>query len=212
MTSILVIDDHPLVADGVTTMLKSELRINVIGVAKTGKEALSFLSKKTADIILLDINLSDIDGLVLCEKIKALHLDSHILILTSINDFAIISQALSKGASGYLLKDMERNELLQAIDVVLSGKIYVSNAANEKLLEQYQNNEKNTLHPIVLTRREKEILGLLDKGMNGPQIAEHLFISSYTVETHRKNLMQKLNATNTQMLLKMAREFHFLAK
>ena len=212
MITLFIIDDHPLVADGVKTMLKSETGISVIGVAKTGKEALTFLASSTPDIILLDINLPDIDGLELCEKIMALKLDSYILILTSINDFAIISQALSKGASGYLLKDMERHELLQAIEAVLNGKIYVSNAANEKLLAQYQNNEKNTLHSIVLTRREKEILSLLDKGMNGPQIAEHLFISSYTVETHRKNLMQKLNATNTQMLLKMAREFHFLAK
>ncbi|MGF1557342.1 response regulator transcription factor [Paucihalobacter sp.] len=210
MTTLFIIDDHPLVADGVTTMLKSESNMSVIGVAKTGKEALSFLASSTPDIILLDINLPDIDGLELCERIKALKLNSQILILTSINDFAIISQALSKGANGYLLKDMERKELLEAIDTVLDRKIYVSNAANEKLLAQYQNKAKDKPQSIVLTRREKEILGLLDKGMNGPQIAEHLFISAYTVETHRKNLMQKLNATNTQMLLKMAREFHFL--
>lgn len=210
MITLFIIDDHPLVADGVTTMLKSETSIKVIGVAKTGQEALRFLASNTADVILLDINLPDIDGLELCESIKALKIDSRILILTSINDFAIISQALSKGANGYLLKDMERKELLEAIDTVLDGKIYVSHAANEKLLAKYQKNEKNNLQTIVLTRREKEILSLLDKGMNGPQIAEHLFISAYTVETHRKNLMQKLNASNTQMLLKIAREFHFL--
>mgnify|MGYP005848178073 CR=1 FL=1 len=210
MIKVFIIDDHPLVSDGVTTMLSTELTIEVIGAVKTGQEALTFLKTTTPDIILLDINLPDVDGLELCEKIKALSISSKILILTSINEFAIISQALSKGARGYLLKDMERKELLRAIALVLDEKIFISDSANEKLLDHYKSSFDKKPLSIVLTRREKEILELLDKGMNGPQIAKELCVSSHTIETHRKNLMQKLNSTTTQMLLKIAREHNFL--
>jgi DNA-binding NarL/FixJ family response regulator len=212
MITVFIIDDHPLVSDGVTTMLSTELNIAVIGAVKTGQEAIEFFENTVPDIILLDINLPDVDGLELCEKIKALSIPSKILILTSINEFAFISQALSKGANGYLLKDMERKELLKAIDIVLDGKIFISDSANEKLLEQYKSSFDKKPLSIVLTRREKEILELLDKGMNGPQIAKELCVSSHTIETHRKNLMQKLNANTTQMLLKIAREYQFLKR
>jgi len=210
MIRVYIIDDHPLVADGITTMLKTEINIDVIGVAKTGNEALLFLKNSVPDIILLDINLPDINGLDLCEKIKALSINSKILILTSINDFGIISKALSIGANGYLLKDLERKELLKAIDMILEGKIFVSDSAKEKLLEQYNSSNINQSFAIILTRREKEILELLNKGMNGPQIAKELCLSAFTIETHRKNLMQKLNSNTTQMLLKIAREYHFI--
>lgn len=210
MITVFIIDDHPLVTDGVTTMLNTEPTIKVIGAAKTGEEALSFLKNTVPDVILLDINLPDIDGLELCEKIKKSAINAKILILTSINDFAIISHALSKGANGYLLKDMVRNELIKAIDFILNGKTYISDAANEKLLEHYKSTSFKEPLSILLTRREKEILNLLDQGMNGPQIAKKLSISTYTIETHRKNLMQKLNSNTTQMLLKIARQYHFI--
>lgn len=210
MITVFIIDDHPLVADGVTSMLKTKSNINVIGVAKTGNEALTFLEHSIPDIVLLDINLPDMDGLELCSKINALDIESKILMLTSNNDYAFISKALSNGAHGYLLKDMERKELINAIDAVLEGSLFVSSAANTKLLEHYKIGTKEE-PSVVLTRREKEILDLLEQGLNGPQIAEKLFISTYTVETHRKNLMQKLNANTTQMLLKVARDHHFLS-
>lgn len=210
MTTVFIIDDHPLVADGVTTMLHTESSIKIIGAVKTGTEALTFLKNTIPDIILLDINLPDIDGLELCKKIKASSISSKILILTSYNDYPIISQALSNGANGYLLKDMERKELLKAINCVIDGKVFVSEAANEKLLEQYNSSFDKKPIPIVLTRREIEILDLLNKGMNGPQIAKKLFLSNFTIETHRKNLMQKFNSNTTQMLLKVARNHNFL--
>lgn len=104
---------------------------------------------------------------------------------------------------------MERNELIMAIDAVMDGKMYLSKAANDKLLEQFQNT--NSYKNIqVITRREKEILQLLDEGMNGPLIAEKLFLSALTVETHRKNLMKKMNVNSTQMLLKTARELRMI--
>jgi two-component system nitrate/nitrite response regulator NarL len=206
MINILIIDDHPLVTDGIQMMLKDVDYLSVAGKAKTGSEALKFLETNSPEIILLDISLPDIDGLQLCDKIREKNKQSKILGLTSANDASIITQLLHRGANGYLLKNMERNELLEAIDKVLDGRIYLSKAANEKVLEQFSS-VSNAINSLpALTRREKELLQLLEDGLNGPQIADKLFISHYTVETHRKNLMQKLNVSSTQQLLKMARE------
>lgn len=206
MISVFIVDDHPLVADGLSTMLKTEKDITVIGVAKTGADALKMLEKNEPDIILLDINLPDINGLDLCEKIKNSNPHSKILMLTSIDDLSIITQSFSKKANGYLLKDIDRTELLRAIDTVLEGKNYISISANQKLVESFDPINKTTPQMVALTRREKEILLLLDQGFNGPTIAEQLCLSNYTIETHRKNLMQKLGSNTTQMLLNKARE------
>lgn len=206
---VFVIDDHPLVRDGIATMLHDAGYIEISGFAKNGKQALDFLEDRVPDIILLDINLPDTDGLVLCEKIREHNKTSKVIGLTSTNESGIISSLLQRGGNGYLLKNMERNELIMAIDTVMDGRMYLSKAANDKLLEQFQNTGTNKNIPVI-TRREKEILHLLDEGMNGPQIAEKLFLSALTVETHRKNLMKKLNVNSTQILLKTARELRML--
>lgn len=206
MIRILIIDDHPLVTDGIQMMLKDASYLVIAGKAKNGAEAIQFLETAEPEIILLDISLPDIDGLQLCDKIREKNKYSKILGLTSANDASIITQLLQRGANGYLLKNMERSELLEAIDKVMDGKIFLSKAANEKVLEQFSS-VSNALNELpALTRREKELLFLLDEGLNGPQIADKLFLSHYTIETHRKNLMQKLNANSTQQLLKLARE------
>jgi two-component system, NarL family, nitrate/nitrite response regulator NarL len=206
MINILIIDDHPLVAGGIATMLKDADYLHIQAVAKNGAEAMLFLETNEPEIILLDISLPDIDGLQLCDKIREKNKYSKILGLTSANDASIITQLLHRGANGYLLKNMERSELLEAIDKVMDGKVFLSKAANEKVLEQFSSVSTALNDMPALTRREKEILQLLSEGLNGPQIADQLFISTLTVETHRKNLMQKLHVSSTQLLLKTARE------
>ena len=206
MITILIIDDHPLVSDGVATMLKGVDYIEVLGACKTGAEALQFLQSEHPDVILLDISLPDIDGLELCTIIRKINKQVKIIGLTSTNEAGIITQLLSKGGNGYLLKNMERDELIEAINEVLNDKIFLSKAANQKILEQY-NNVTDALNNVpVLTRREKEILQLLYEGFTGPQIAEKLFLSPYTIETHRKNLLQKLNVNSTQLMIRYAME------
>ncbi|RYY58029.1 MAG: response regulator transcription factor [Chitinophagaceae bacterium] len=210
MITVLIIDDHPLVANGIATMIRDVDHLQVIGSCKTAAAALELLATQTPSVILLDISLPDIDGLELCSRIRKTNKESRIVGLTSTNEAGIISQLLTRGGNGYLLKNMEREELLQAIDTVMDDKIFLSRAANEKLLEQYRSASEAMTSSPVLTRREKEILQLLHEGLNGPQIAAKLFISHYTVETHRKNLMQKLNASTTQALLKTAKENRFI--
>ena len=206
MISILIIDDHPLVLDGITTMLKDIDFLTIAGTCKTGSDAIAFLRLQEADIILLDINLPDMTGLDLCTLIRKKNKHSKILTLTSTNEAGLIAQMLKYGADGYLLKNMEREELIRAINTVLDGKIFLSKEVNEKLLEQFQSVNLAVNSIPVLTRREKEILILLNEGLTGPQMAEKLFLSSFTIETHRKNLMQKLHAGSTQQLLKIARD------
>ena len=204
MISLLIVDDHPLVGNGIAMMLQDVQDVQIAAVCKNGQETLNYLASHPVDIILLDINLPDTDGLQLCGTIRQQNKAVRILALTSTNEAGIITQFLAQGGNGYMLKNMERDELLTAIDEVMNGRIFLSSESNQKILEQYRSVKEAVQQAPILTRREKEIVRLLYEGLTGPQIAERLFLSPYTVETHRKNLMQKLNVNNTQQLLKIA--------
>ncbi len=210
MINLLIVDDHPLVIDGISTMLKDVSWIKIVASCKTANSTLDYLENNSPDIILLDLNLPDMDGLELCLVLRSKNKKIKIIGLTSIDEAGIITRFLQSGGNGYLLKNVEREELLHAIDIVLDGSIYLSRQANDKVLQQFQNTKDITSSAPALTRREKEILTLLNKGLNGPAIAEQLFLSPFTVETHRRNLMQKLNAHNTQSLLNIAAKWKLL--
>jgi DNA-binding NarL/FixJ family response regulator len=207
MINILIIDDHPLVIDGIRTMLKDEGYLHIEGAVKSGREAMTFLEgDHPVDIILLDINLPDIDGLRLCEQIRAKNKDIKILGLTYINEAGIITQLIRKAANGDLLKNMEKDELIDAINKVMDGQLYLSRDANEKILQQLQALDLPKEKIPTLTRREKEILSLLGKGLTSHEIAQQLYLSTYTVDSHRRNMLQKFNVHNTQSLLNVVRE------
>jgi DNA-binding NarL/FixJ family response regulator len=211
MVKILIVDDHPLVIDGLKTMLKDVGYIQIAGAVKNGKDALAYFDDHSdIQVILLDINLPDIDGLRLCEMMRAKDKSVKIIGLTYVNEAGIITQLIKKGANGYLLKNMEREELINAIDQVLDGSIYLSKAANEKIVRQLQAYDLpgNTLP--ALTRREKEILQLLAKGFTSHEIAAQLFLSTFTVDTHRRNMLQKFNVHNTQALINVANELRIM--
>lgn len=213
MVKLMIIDDHPLVVDGVATMLKDECYLEVIAAARTGRQALNILGEHPeCDLVLLDINLPDTDGLQLCEQIRRLYPSVKIICLTSVNEAGIISQMIRKGANGYLLKDMEKTELVTAINKVLDGDVYLSKAANDKILQQLRELDINPQQIPMLTRREKEILSLLDKGLSSQEIAEKLCLSIYTIDTHRKNMLQKMNVHNTPALLKAAYNLGLLVR
>lgn len=207
MIKILIIDDHPLVIDGIKTMLKDESYFHIEAAVKTAKDALSFLGDGIpVDIILLDINLPDTDGLRLCEMIREKNKSVRIIGLTYVNEAGIITQMMKKGANGYLLKSMEREELIEAIHKVMDGSVYLSKAANDKIIQQLQHLDLPRNQVPVLTHREKEILQLLSEGLTSHEIGDRLFLSNYTVDTHRKNMLQKFNVHNTQSLLNAVRK------
>jgi DNA-binding NarL/FixJ family response regulator len=206
MIKILIIDDHPLVTDGIRTMLKDESYLRIEAAAKTAKGALVFLADTPVDVILLDINLPDTDGLRLCEQIREKDKTVKIIGLSYVNEAGIINQLIKKGANGYLLKNMEREELIDAINKVMDGTIYLSKAANEQILQQMQAHEFPNNNIPALTRREKEILELLSQGLTSNEIASRLFLSNHTVDTHRKNMLQKFNVHNVTSLMNVVRD------
>jgi two-component system, NarL family, nitrate/nitrite response regulator NarL len=211
MIKLLIVDDHPLVTDGITTMLQDVGYMQIAGAAKSGKDALSFLENNPSiDIILLDINLPDIDGLRVCSLIRERNKTIKIIGLTYVNEAGIITQLIKKGGNGYLLKNMEREELITAIDRVMNGEVYLSKAANDKIIQQLQEYDIPGKSLPALTRREKEILQLLSKGLTSQEIASKLFLSTFTVDTHRKNMLQKFNVHNTQALINVAQELKIM--
>jgi DNA-binding NarL/FixJ family response regulator len=211
MIKLLIVDDHPLVIDGITTMLKDVGYMHIAGAAKNGKDALSFLeANPDTNVILLDINLPDIDGLRICSLVRERNKTIKIIGLTSVNEAGIITQLIKKGGNGYLLKNMERQELITAIDQVMDGSVYLSKAANDKIIQQLQAYDIPGKNVPALTRREKEILQLLSKGLTSQEIADKLFLSSFTVDTHRKNMLQKFNVHNTQALINVANELRIM--
>lgn len=188
-------------------MLCYERDIELVGQARDGKSCLAFLVSHTADIILMDISLPDISGIDLCAAIKAKYPGIMVLGLSFFKEGKYVAGMLKNGASGYVLKSTDKEELLQAIHDVHAGKTYLSSEAEQAVKYESYNGRNHSPH---LTRREKEVLLLIAEGNTNPEIAEMLFISAATVDSHRKNLLAKLNVRNTAMLIKCAIDHQLL--
>ncbi len=198
-TKLLIVDDHPMVIEGISALLKDEPSIQIIGSAATANAALSFLKQHATDVVLLDINLPDQSGLEVCKHIADKHITTRVIAISNQSLPSYIQKITEYGGSGYLLKNTTKQELLQAIEMVMLGKEYFSRDIIRAMREQ-----KETADTVTITRREKEILELISDGNTNNEIAAQLFISSSTVDTHRKNLIEKLNVSNTASLIKKA--------
>lgn len=196
-TKVFIVDDHYMVIEGIRSLLQNEKVIELSGHAMNASSCLAFLKQQQPDVILMDINLPDKSGIDLCREVKEKYPFVFIIGLSTFNQQSFIQKMMENGASGYVLKNATQEELLSAIETVSKGKIFMSNEASQVL-----RNHGNT--NIVLTRREKEVLELIAEGMTNNEIAAKLFISSTTVDTHRKNLLSKLEAKNTASLVRIA--------
>ncbi|MBC8112179.1 MAG: response regulator transcription factor [Verrucomicrobia bacterium] len=202
MIKTFLIDDHPMIIEGIRSLLIHSGNIEVIGSAVNAFLAIEFLKSQPADVILLDISLPEIDGIELCKKIKTEYPDSKILGISTFKERSYISKMLENGASGYVLKSVSQTELIEAITAVFNGKIYL----NEEITRIFiQDKSENKILPL-LTRREKEVLVCIADGLTNPEIAEKLFVSPLTIDSHRKNLLAKFEAKNTASLVKIAIE------
>lgn len=201
---LLIADDHPLVTEGLTTLLQQPGGIVVAGTAVNGQDMLTMVKTVPADVLLLDINLPDISGIDICREARKLQPQLYILGLSNFSERSMILQMLHNGASGYLLKSVSIQELRKAIEIVAAGGIYLSSDTQQLLTQQehWQQEEKP-----VLTAREKQVLELITQGLTTPQIARQLFISPLTVESHRKSLMQKFKTPNAAALVRKAGEW-----
>jgi DNA-binding NarL/FixJ family response regulator len=198
---VFIIDDHPMVVAGLNSLLGRLENIEVAGAVSNAFDAIPFLKKNKTDVILLDINLPDISGIDLCKKIHKEFPEIKILGISTFSERSYISRMIENGASGYLIKSASADEIAEAIDTVLKGKIYLS-VSMEHIAKPLSIMPSDNLP--ALTKREKEILQLISEGLTNNQIAEKLFISPLTVDSHRKNLLTKLNVNNTASLIKLA--------
>jgi DNA-binding NarL/FixJ family response regulator len=197
---VFIVDDHYMVIEGIRSLLQHQESLELIGHASNASSCLSFLSLNKPDVILMDINLPDKSGIDLCQEVHQLYPDIRILGLSTFNQHSFIHKMMEKGASGYLLKNATQQELTEAINTVFKGHKYLSLEAATTIRTA---TDKSSDIPLI-TRREKEILELIADGMTNPEIAEKLFVSVSTVDTHRKNLLSKFNVKNTAALVKFA--------
>lgn len=202
---ILLIDDHPAVLAGLCALLVKQREMSVAASFTAGHEALTYLSgENPVDIIFLDINLPEINGYELCRIISKKFPAIKIIALSTFYERSNIIRMIQNGASGYLPKTADIDEMLNAIATVRQNELYLGKDIKSELLNA--GNKNATQEIPKLTRREKEILAAIAEGKTNPQIAEQLFLSTLTIETHRKNIMHKLNVSNTATLIKAAIE------
>lgn len=209
-TKIAITDDHRMVLKGIVAMLENTSEIKIVGTYENAEETIKNLSQNLPDVLLLDINLPDMNGIDLSKILLKKHPDLKIIALTNFEDISFVKRMLKNGVQGYLLKNTDRQELLEAIKVVLSGEQYLHKDIKKKLL--YQSTNKKTPNTLVvnLTRREKEVLQAIYEELTTQEISEKLFISPKTVETHRMNIMSKLGAKNSVGIIKVAIEKELL--
>ena len=196
---IIVVDDHPMVIEGMKAMLNQIRYVDLCATASNAYEALEKIKKNLPELVITDINMPEITGIELASKLKKEFPNLKIIGMSTFNERSYISQMIQNGADGFLVKSASKEEIENAISAVLEGKMFFSSDLGVSQSEQKELKDQPTL-----TRREKEILKLIADGFTNPQIAEKLFISLYTVETHRKNLLSKFNTNNTASLIKIA--------
>jgi DNA-binding NarL/FixJ family response regulator len=198
---VFIVDDHPLVQEGMRSVLRDEKEIELCGYAMNAASCLGYFVTNTADVILMDIDLPDMSGIELCKEIKSKYPGVMVLGLSTFNQGSYVTKMMENGASGYVLKNADKKELMEAIHEVNKGHTYLSFEAGQAMRK-----ESSSPQVPLLTRREKEILILIAEGYTNPEIAEKLFVSPSTVDSHRKNLLAKLNVKNTAALVKFAME------
>ena len=202
MIKVFIVDDHALVVEGLYSLLHKERDIEIVGYANNANNCLQYITSHTADIILMDISLPDMNGVDLCKIVKSKYPCIMVLALSTFNQGTYIRKMMENGASGYLLKNAEKQEIVDAIKIIIKGKTYLSFEAGQALKSGTE--LQNSIPP--LTKREKEVLLQVAEGLTNAQIAEKLFISPDTVDSHRKNLHTKLNVKNTALLIRKAIE------
>lgn len=197
---ILLVDDHPLVLEGLKGLLSTIPNTKVVASAGNGTDALVLLKDTEIDLAFLDINLPDINGMELCKKISVKYPHVKCITLSTFGERSYVSRMIQNGAMAYLLKSATREEIEMAIAKVLAGEFYLSPDLNHQSLNQEKNQPGDKLVPVI-TRREKEVLLLIANGLTNPDIAEKLFISVSTVNSHRKSLLEKFEVLNSASLV-----------
>jgi two-component system, NarL family, nitrate/nitrite response regulator NarL len=203
--NILIVDDHPMVLEGMRSMLAQINFVEMNGIAANAFEAIEKIKAALPDIVITDINMPEISGIELTAKIKAEFPAVKVIAMSTFKERSYISQMIQSGASGYLVKSASKEEIQEAILSVYEGKLYLSLDSNLSA------DEKEEIGKVpVISSREKEVLVLIADGLTNPQIAAKLFLSMHTVDSHRKNLLTKFGINNTASLIKLAAKYNMV--
>jgi len=212
---IILVDDHALIRSGVKNLLKQSRDMTVIGEAETGLQAIDMYEELKPDLIVLDISLADMNGMDVSQKILEIDPNANILMLSMYDDEDYVSRCIENGVKGYVVKSESSQELEYAVRTILQGKTYFGRKAQELILNKYKRGlvkKKERTDNLKLTPREIEIIKLIDDGLTSNEMADKLFISPRTVETHRANLMKKFAVKNSIELVKKARNLQIISK
>lgn len=194
---IAIVDDHKMLVEGLNTMINESDSATVVWIAHNGEQCRHSLSFNIPDVLMLDIGLPDINGIDFCKELKEAYPDLKILTLTSHNEYSIVKQMLDNGVSGYLVKNAETREVIEGIETVYFGDIFLCHEVDLLIKNRPSN-------AVWLTERERELLKLVAEGLTNAEIGDRIFLSPETVRGYRKNLLYKLDAKNTAMLVKIA--------
>jgi DNA-binding NarL/FixJ family response regulator len=205
MITVFIIDDHQMIIEGIHSLLMSEKDIEWMGSARLPDELLNMLKTRQPDVLLMDINLPQKSGLDLCLEVKEKYPGVQVIGLSTSFQASVIRKMKENGASGYLLKDASKKEIVTALHEVNQGREYVSFSVAEVLKQKTP-----TDRLPVLTKREKEVLELIAEGWTNQEIADKLFLNCTTVDSHRKNMLTKFSAKNTAALVKIAVSNHLI--
>ncbi len=204
---VILADDHKIMRDGLRSLLENEPDIEVVAEAEDGRIAVQQVQELSPDIVLMDVSMHNLNGIEATRQIVARHPDVKVLALSMYSDKSYVAGILSAGASGYLLKDSAFDELFKAIRVVISGQFYLSSSVADIVTKdyvRYLSSASDSSARSVLTPRELEVLQLLAEGKSKKQVSLQLQMNVKTVETHRQNIMEKLDIYNIAELTKYA--------
>ncbi|MEP6792973.1 MAG: response regulator transcription factor [Saprospiraceae bacterium] len=214
MIRVMIADDHNMFVEGVESILEGIDNIQVVAKCYTGLEVFEKIANIPVDVILLDINLPGMNGLEVCQKLSKEYPDVKVLALSMHNEESFVTEILKYGAQGYILKNTGKKELITAIEMVNSGQSYFSNEVTETIMKSLVNQrtggKKSSMLTPKISRREKDVLELIVKEHTTQEIADTLFISLKTVESHRRSLLTKLGVRNTAGLVRVAIEHQLM--
>ncbi|MCA0386388.1 MAG: response regulator transcription factor [Firmicutes bacterium] len=195
---VVIVDDHALIREGIKKLLELEESFDIVALAGDGVEALEVIEKVRPDVVLLDINMPNMNGIDCLKQIKAEYPDTKVVMLTIHEDAEYLIETINIGAEGYVLKDADVSSLVKAIQKVVQGEVYIHPTLSGILVREYKRKDKNNeeLNGTALTKREYEVIRLISKGHNNKEIAVELFISEKTVKNHVSNIFKKIKVTD----------------
>lgn len=202
---LMLVDDHRVLLEGIASLLQGEEKVEITGKATSAKELLHLMELNTPDILLTDINMPGISGTELARQVKELYPSVKIITLSMHDEASIVTEMLQAGASGYILKNTGKEELMAAIEKVFEGGVFYSSEVSDQMLRKLSSKSDDT-NDLKLTPREIEIVKLIAQELSNAQIGDKLFISERTVETHRKNIFRKTNSKTVVGLIRYAME------